>query len=154
MKEIRKALYSRIESDTTVRGYTGWTADDPRMYLVWPPENIALTAGTPAKIAYNYTEPGSIPTGENVEGTQYPDGYFFVDVWANTPDLRDDITERIEAVFKRSNRSDLGFDTANYRIMRMERETKDSLIELHPGTQKIQSFRTHLRYRIGSIYRK
>lgn len=154
LKEIRKKLYNLIENDPTIRGYIGHSITDPRIYLIWPPENIELTVTTPAKISVNYTEPGGIPTGENVEGAQYPDGYFFIDVWARGVDLRDDIVERIEEVFKHSNRSDLGFDTTNYRIMRMARETKDNTVEIHPGTQKIASYRTHLRYRVGSIYRK
>ena len=154
MKEIRKYLYALLESDTTIRTYTGHSASDPRVYLIWPPENIKLTVSTPAKIAVNYSELGSIPSGELVEGAQYPDGFFMVDVFANTPDLRDDIVERIETLFKRSNYSDLEFSTTTFRIMRIERESKENSVELHPGTQKIDSFRTHLRFYLHKIYRK
>ena len=154
MKEIRKHLYNLVEDDITIRGYIGHSASDPRVYMDWPPEHIKLTAATPAKIAVSYTEnAGGIPSGEVVEEAQTPDGFFIIDVWANTYDLRDDIVERIETIFKRDNRSDLSFETTSYRIMRAEREIKDNTVELHPGTQKIDSYRTHLRFRIGSIFR-
>ena len=153
MKEIRKHLYALLENDTTIQSYTGWSASDPRIYLIWPPEEIELITTTPAKIAINYSELGSIPSGENVEGVQYPDGFFMVDVFATTPDLRDDIVERIETLFKRSNYSDLEFITGNYRVMRVERDAKDNSVELHPGTNKIDSFRTHMRFHLHGIYR-
>ena len=154
MKEIRKYLTSKIEDDPTIQGYTGYTVSDPRVYLIWPPENIKLTATTPAKIAVNYTEPGALfSTGVQVEGAQYPDGFFSVDIWATTPDLRDDIAERIERIFQLDNYSDLYFSTTHYRVQGVKRIGKDNSVELHPGTQKIDAYRTYLQFHIRGVYR-
>lgn len=153
MKEIRKYLYNLIENDPIIRGYTGYLISDPRIYLVWPPENIQLVVATPAKIAVNYTEPGGVLSGEYVEGAQYPDGFFSVNVWATTPDLRDDIVERIEDIFKLENYSDLYFSTVNYRVLGVKRVGKDNTTEIHPSTQKIEAYRTYLQFEIRGIFR-
>ena len=154
MKEIRKFLYSKIEDDTIIQGYTGYTISDPRVYLIWPPENIKLTVGTPAKIAVNYTEPGAIfSTGGQVEGAQYPDGFFSANVWATTPDLRDNIVERIEKLFQLDNYSDLYFSTTHYKVQGVKRIGKDNDVEIHPGTQKIEGYRTYLQFHIRGVYR-
>lgn len=81
MKEISKWIYSTLSADTTLQGYTGYTASDPRVYYFYPPSNITLNSTYPAYIIFFLLGSGSLPS-DAVWALQRPDEVYQVGIYA------------------------------------------------------------------------
>jgi len=147
MKEIREYWFDRLCSDTTLRGLTGYTASDRRIFLEWPPEVIALGITYPAYMTYNLMKPSPLNPLAEVEVTQQLDIVIEMNVWAISPDVRDDIGERITVLFK-----DLSFTTTSYIGLAVKKESEEDITELQRGTGQIDSYRKYLRFRIEHVF--
>ena len=149
MLEIREDIYDRLEQDTAIQGYTGYTASDSRIYLESPPEKVRLNTTTPAYITYILTKPSAIDLSIYVEKAQELDIIVEVDVWANGPDVRDNIGERITHIFK-----DREWNTTSYRALKTDKEAEEDIKEIHPTTGQIDIWRKYLRFKLWHVYKK
>lgn len=149
MKEIREYIFDRLSADATLRGFTGYTASDRRIFLNWPPEVIALGATYPAYITYNLMKPSPLNPFAEVEVTQQLDIVIEMNIWAISPDVRDDVGERITVLFK-----DLSFTTTSYIGLVVKKESEEDITELQRGTGQIDSYRKYLRFRIEHVFAK
>jgi hypothetical protein len=53
LEKIDQWLYALLRDSTTLQGYTGYTATDPRIYWFWPDLDMSATIGsTGAYITY------------------------------------------------------------------------------------------------------
>ena len=149
MKEIREYIFDRLVADPTIRGLTGYTADDKRIYLEWPPNQIALGPTFPAYITYNLMKPSPLNSFEEVEVTQQLDIIIEMNVWTTDPDTKDDVGERITVLFK-----DLSFTTTSYIGLHVKKESEEDMTELQRGTGQIDSYRKYLRFSIEHVFAK
>ena len=148
MKEIREAIYDRLAADASIRTLTGWTASDDRIYYGWPQERVVVDATAPAYLTYSLSKPVGIPMAMYVEAAQVEDIIVEIDIWAFKVDGRDDLAERITAIFK-----DYAFTTTSYRVMTTRKEAEEDVGEIQEGTGQLDLYRKYIRLRMGSIYK-
>lgn len=149
MKEIREAIYDRMEQDTIIQGHTGYTAADTRIYLEFPPEDIAVNVTIPAYITYVLSKPTPIDLARYVEDVQRLDIIVEINVWANHPDTADDMAERITNRFR-----DREWLTTNYRALKTDKESEEDITEIHGATGQITLYRKYLRFRLWPVYKR
>jgi len=150
MKEIRDEVYDKLEQDAIIQVLTGWTVADTRIYLEWPPEVVGVSAAKPAYIIFELQAPAAIDMSGYTQPVQLSDHVAEINVFANTATLRDQIAERIMAIFW--FRDDTEFATASYRIMHVVQEAADNIPEIHEGTGQIKYWRKYIRLRFEYIY--
>jgi hypothetical protein len=149
MKEISNAWYDRLEQDTAIRTFTGYTASDTRVYLDFPPEAKTPSGSTPAYITFGLSKPIPIDPTTYVEKVQHLDIIIETDVYANTQDLADDIAERITHIMK-----DREWNTTTYRVLKTDKEAEEDITEIHEATGQIDSYRKYMRFRLWPVYEK
>ena len=147
MKEIREYVFDTLEADPAIQGFTGYTASDKRIYLAWPPEDVELTSSLPAYMTYKLAI-SPLDQVEYVEDAQEDDILIELNVWANDPDIRDQLAERIGILFK-----DHSFYTTSFRVVYTKLEAKEDMEELHESTGQIISWRKFMQFLMGPIYR-
>jgi len=156
MIEIENKIYDLMEQDAALRLLTGHLASDTRIYHDWPPEELPLSLAKPAYITMHFSAPGPIVASEEVQPVQFPDMAVELNVWANTPLLRDQVHERLMEIFwSRADTTDKWTEiwTTNYRIMKVTQEMAESLTEIHEGTGQVLCWRKIIRLRLGAIYK-
>ena len=149
MKEIRQAWYDLVEADGTIRGLTGWTAADSRIYEEQPPIQVPGTVAAPAYITHNVSTPAGIDMSKYVYGAQTEDVIIEVNVWADTQDRADDISERLTILLR-----DRHWDLTTYRAMTTDKEAEESIKDIHETTGEINFYRKYMRWRLRDVYIK
>ncbi len=149
MKEIREHWFDIVAADGTVRGLTGYTAADKRIYLDFPTEQIAVSDTYPSYITYSLSTGGPINQFIYVYGAQEEDIVIEANVWANHPDVRDDLAERLVTLFK-----DYHWDLTVYRVLTTDLEAKEDITEINEATSQVNFYRKYLRWRLRPVYKK
>lgn len=149
MKEIRQAWYDLVAADGTIRGLTGYTAADHRIYKDNPPFQVDTTVAKPAHITHTVSTPGGIDMSKYVYGAQTEDVIIEVNVWADTQDRADDIAERLTVLLR-----DRHWDLTTYRAMTTDKEAEESIDDIHETTGEINFYRKYLRWRLRDVYIK
>lgn len=149
MQEIREQWFDIVAADGTVRGLTGYTATDERIYLDWPTEQITVSATYPAYITYSLGTGGPIDQFKYVYGAQEEDIVIEANVWAKHPDVRDELAERLVVLFK-----DHHWDLTVFRVLTTDLEAKEDITEIMESTGQVNFYRKYLRWRLRSVYRK
>ncbi len=146
MKQIKKWLYVTIEADATFRTLTGRTATDPRIYYGWMPEVATLSDTKPAYSTYFEIVTGPVPEPQ-VMDVQHGDEIYQIDVWAQSMETMEDVSNRIYAVLH-DQRSVDAYST--YKIQRVHMESKSDIMEEDEGGLRI--YRKSMTFRCEVIY--
>ena len=147
MKEIRKHIYNKIRNNATIRTYIGFTVADIRVYLEFPQQKITISAALPAYIILgNFTE-SEVPEYRRVMEAQRPDIAFGVDIFASSPDRKEDIASEIYNMF-----NNYFFTTTSRRVLSMKYNSSGDFTEVHPDTEQTTAYRKNMRFSIGLIY--
>jgi len=109
INDLKQAIYELIRDDAMVKGYTGYTSIDPRVYKAWPKDEVDITSTKAAYIVYLFGAQGP-QVGCN--GEQEGDRQIFIDVYARVEDTAELILEQIKALIKANQPFE---DSGNYR---------------------------------------
>jgi len=112
MDDIKQAIYQRLETDSTLRTLTGWTAADPRIYCECPPEEIDLSATKPG---YMTIALKSLGTRTGPDGESMPDETYSLDIWSFAPGTNETVLAQILDLL-----DDWPFETTDHRGMKTE----------------------------------
>ena len=148
-EEFRKEWFDLVADDVTIQGLTGYAVADKRVYLSWPPEGITVSATKPAYMTYELGTGGAIDQSRYVYSAQYEDIIIEANVWANTPDTRDRVAERLRDLFK-----DHHWDLTTWRCLTTDLEVYEDITEIQPATGHIDYYRKYIRWRLRRVYKK
>ena len=138
-------IYQLIKTDPIFQGLTGADANDPRIYLEYPPEKIACNVSKPGWATYGLSGGGGI-TDDRVYLATMPDRVYSIDVWARTKDDCDRIYKQIEHLLI-------------YRYFDETTEERIKVIRpLNPGISQfvadVRLYHAHGEFNIKGIWRK
>ena len=99
MKTIGEWVYSTLAEDSTLLGYTGGSASNPRVYYHFPPIETKDIIGTTGG-AITYYCSGSIPlSGDVVWALAIPDEIYSIDIYSRLLSVIENCFTQIDTLF-------------------------------------------------------
>lgn len=117
MEKIDDILYTTIKDDSTIRGYTGYTATDPRIYPAHTLADIDITSAKPAYITY--FKVADVPPFADLEEEIYQ-----FDVWSKSQQTNLNIFARIDTLL-----NDRVLTPASGTNTKIHRETHKAILD-------------------------
>ena len=141
-QEIKTEIYTLITDDAIFQTLTGATADDKRLYVQFPPDEIDETNPW---VTY-FTVTGGKDADE-IGSQQDPDITFIFDIWGLDHDAIEDVFDRLKTLMDQQ-----GFSTASFRVVFTRLETVNDLAEIRENLSTI--YHKNIRFRMRWVMQR
>jgi len=143
MKTIDEWVYSTLAADTTLLGYTGGSASDPRVYANHIPVEIfkKFTGVTGAAVSYYLSGGGGHSLGQIFQLSK-PDERYSIDIYSRSKSVMNNCFERIDTILN----EELQASITGWKVHRIKRIVQ---LDLYISDDHIRH--KHLEYLFAGI---